>query len=74
MGQPIVTISRHIIDMERQFPEATGAFSTILQDIAFAAKMIARVSLRISSFLPPFPTEVRATNLFREESCPGGKE
>jgi fructose-1,6-bisphosphatase I len=28
--------------MERQFPEATGAFSTILQDIAFAAKMIAR--------------------------------
>jgi fructose-1,6-bisphosphatase I len=28
--------------MERQFPEATGAFSTILQDIAFAAKMISR--------------------------------
>lgn len=42
MGQPIVTISRHILDMERQFPEATGAFSTILQDIAFAAKMISR--------------------------------
>jgi fructose-1,6-bisphosphatase I len=42
MGQPIVTIERHIIDMERQFPEATGAFSTILYDLAFAAKMIAR--------------------------------
>ncbi|MBR9990120.1 MAG: class 1 fructose-bisphosphatase [Gemmatimonadetes bacterium] len=42
MGTPIVTISRHIIDMERQFPEATGAFSAILQDIAFAAKLIAR--------------------------------
>ena len=39
---PIVTIERHIIDQERQFPEATGAFSTILYDLAFAAKMIAR--------------------------------
>jgi fructose-1,6-bisphosphatase I len=38
MGQPIVTIERHIIDQERQFPEATGAFSTILYDLAFAAK------------------------------------
>src|SRR5687767_9880900 len=42
MGQPIVTIERHIIDMERQFPEATGAFSTILYDLALAAKLIAR--------------------------------
>jgi fructose-1,6-bisphosphatase I len=42
MGQPIVTIERHIIDMERRYPDATGAFSTILQDLAFAAKMIAR--------------------------------
>ena len=42
MSQPIVTIERHIIDQERQFPEATGAFSTILYDLAFAAKMIAR--------------------------------
>ncbi|HEU0078203.1 MAG TPA: class 1 fructose-bisphosphatase, partial [Longimicrobiaceae bacterium] len=33
---------RHIIEAERQFPEATGAFSSILYDIAFAAKMIAR--------------------------------
>jgi fructose-1,6-bisphosphatase I len=42
MGQAIVTIERHIIDMERRHPEATGAFSTILYDLAFAAKMIAR--------------------------------
>jgi len=42
MGQPIVTIERHIIDMERQHPEATGAFSTILYALSFAAKMIAR--------------------------------
>lgn len=38
----VITIERHIIDAERQFPEATGAFSSILYDIAFAAKMIAR--------------------------------
>jgi fructose-1,6-bisphosphatase I len=38
----IITIERHIIEAERQFPEATGAFSSILYDIAFAAKMIAR--------------------------------
>lgn len=38
----LVTIERHIIEAERQFPEATGAFSNILYDIAFAAKMIAR--------------------------------
>jgi fructose-1,6-bisphosphatase I len=38
----VVSIERHIIEAERQFPEATGAFSSILYDIAFAAKMIAR--------------------------------
>jgi|SRR5690554_2307274 fructose-1,6-bisphosphatase I len=38
----IVTIERHIIDQERMFPEATGAFSRILSDIAIAAKVISR--------------------------------
>ncbi|HEX8276080.1 MAG TPA: class 1 fructose-bisphosphatase [Longimicrobiaceae bacterium] len=42
MSKSVVTIERHIIDAERQFPEATGAFSSILYDIAFAAKMIAK--------------------------------
>jgi fructose-1,6-bisphosphatase I len=41
-SKSVVTIERHIIEAERQFPEATGAFSNILYDIAFAAKMIAR--------------------------------
>ncbi|MFW6078478.1 MAG: class 1 fructose-bisphosphatase [Gemmatimonadota bacterium] len=36
----VVTIERHIIDQERKHPEATGAFSNILYDIALAAKMI----------------------------------
>lgn len=38
----VVTIDRHIIEAERQFPEATGALSNILYDVALAAKMIAR--------------------------------
>ncbi|MCI0432791.1 MAG: class 1 fructose-bisphosphatase [Gemmatimonadetes bacterium] len=41
-GRSVVTIERHIIDQERKHPEATGAFSGILYEIALAAKMIAR--------------------------------
>jgi fructose-1,6-bisphosphatase I len=40
-SRSVVTIERHIIEAERQFPEATGAFSNILYDLALAAKMIA---------------------------------
>lgn len=36
----VVTIERFIIEMERQFPQATGELSGILYDIALAAKMI----------------------------------
>ncbi len=42
MTNSVVTIERHIIDQEREHPEATGAFSNLLYDIALAAKMIAR--------------------------------
>jgi fructose-1,6-bisphosphatase I len=42
VGSAVVTIERHIIEQERKFPEATGAFSTILYELALAAKMIAR--------------------------------
>jgi fructose-1,6-bisphosphatase I len=38
----VITIERHILDQERQFPEATGAFSHILYDLALAAKIISR--------------------------------
>ncbi|HEX8391220.1 MAG TPA: class 1 fructose-bisphosphatase [Longimicrobium sp.] len=41
-SKSVITIERHIIEAERQFPEATGAFSNILSDVAFAAKMIAK--------------------------------
>jgi fructose-1,6-bisphosphatase I len=42
MSPTIVTLERHIIEEERRHPDATGAFSNILYDLAFAAKMIAR--------------------------------
>ena len=42
MTNSVVTIDRHIVDQEREHPEATGAFSNLLYDIALAAKMIAR--------------------------------
>jgi fructose-1,6-bisphosphatase I len=38
----VITLERHIIEQERKHPQATGALSNILYDLAFAAKMIAR--------------------------------
>jgi len=38
----IVTIERHIIEEERRHPEARGAFSNVLSDMALAAKVISR--------------------------------
>jgi len=42
MAEPVITIGRHIIEQERRYPAATGAFSDILHDIAIAAKIISR--------------------------------
>jgi fructose-1,6-bisphosphatase I len=42
MASSVITIDRHIIEQERLYPEATGAFSNILYDIALAAKIISR--------------------------------
>ncbi|MGQ0562875.1 MAG: class 1 fructose-bisphosphatase [Gemmatimonadota bacterium] len=42
VSNSIITIERHIIEQERKFPEATGAFSNLLYDVAVAAKLIAR--------------------------------
>ena len=41
MGK-VVTISRHIMEQERQFPRATGEFSNLLSEITLAAKIIMR--------------------------------
>jgi fructose-1,6-bisphosphatase I len=42
----IVTIERHILDQQRQFPHATGTFTNLMYDIALAAKIIARETTR----------------------------
>jgi fructose-1,6-bisphosphatase I len=42
----IITIERHILDMQRQYPQASGAFTNLLYDIALAAKLIARETTR----------------------------
>lgn len=38
----VVTIDRHILEQERRYPDATGAFSNVLYDLALAAKIISR--------------------------------
>ena len=46
MSAKIVTIERHILDQQHMHPQATGAFTNLLYDIALAAKMIARETTR----------------------------
>ncbi len=40
MAEKIITLSRHIIEEERKFPQATGEFTDLMNDIAFASKLI----------------------------------
>ena len=40
MSAKIITLTRHIIDEQRYFPAATGEFTNLMNDIAFAAKKI----------------------------------
>ena len=42
MPSPVVTLSRFIVEQQRLYPEATGAFTGLLHDIALAAKVISR--------------------------------
>ena len=42
MPPAMMTIERHIIGQQKHFPQATGEFSAVLYDIAFAAKVISR--------------------------------
>ncbi len=41
-SRSVITIGRHIVDQERMHPEATGALSDILYNMALAGKLIAR--------------------------------
>lgn len=38
----VITLARHVVEEERRHPDATGVFSSILYDLALAAKIISR--------------------------------
>lgn len=42
MGTGAITLSRHVLEDEKKHPEATGEFSTLLIQIGYAAKLLAR--------------------------------
>ena len=42
MHSNLITIERHILEQEREHPEATGVLTNLLYDIALAAKLIAQ--------------------------------
>jgi len=42
MPERVITIDSHIMEQERKFPQATGEFSGLLNNISFAAKIISR--------------------------------
>ena len=42
----VVTIERHILEQQKQHPEATGVLTSILYDLALAGKVIARETNR----------------------------
>lgn len=42
----LVTIERHILEQQKRYPQATGEFTSLLYDIALAAKIIARETTR----------------------------
>jgi len=40
MSAKIMTLTRHIIEEQRKFPQATGEFTDLMNDLAFASKLI----------------------------------
>ena len=42
MAKKLVTIERHILEQEKQYPAATGEFTQLLYDISLSAKIISR--------------------------------
>jgi fructose-1,6-bisphosphatase I len=46
MTSRIITIERHILEQQKHYPQATGVFTSLLYDIALAAKMISKETNR----------------------------
>lgn len=61
----LITIERHIQEQQRSFPQATGHFTRLLQDIALGAKLIARKTTRAG--LVDILGEAEDENMFGEQ-------
>ncbi len=60
----VMTLNRHLVEQERLHPQATGAFTSLLSDIALAAKVI---SLHVNKAgLLPILGSVDTKNVFGE--------
>ncbi|MFW5691497.1 MAG: class 1 fructose-bisphosphatase [Chloroflexota bacterium] len=46
MSNKVVTIERHIFEQQKRYPGATGVFTSLLYDMALAAKIISRETNR----------------------------
>jgi fructose-1,6-bisphosphatase I len=62
---PLITIERHIWEQQKRFPSATGTFTKMLQDMALAAKLIARETTRAG--LSNILGEADSQNIFGEQ-------
>ncbi len=65
MQEPVITIERHILEEQRSFPEATGALTSLLYDIALAGKIIASKTTRAG--LTEILGQVGMTNIHGDE-------
>ncbi len=62
----LVTIDRHIIDQERLHPGASGRFSSLLYDVALAAKIISR-EVNMAGLIEDIMGKTGDTNVQGEE-------
>ncbi|MBN1316351.1 MAG: fructose-1,6-bisphosphatase [Anaerolineales bacterium] len=61
-----MTLERHILIAQRDFKDATGALTSLLYDLALAAKVIAREATRTNILeLQDSPKEPKATSLYK---------
>jgi len=44
--EKVITIERHILNQQKQYPEATGVLTSLLYDMALAGKLISRETTR----------------------------
>ncbi|HUG43188.1 MAG TPA: class 1 fructose-bisphosphatase [Acidobacteriota bacterium] len=74
-SQPIYTIGRHLVEQEKDFPKATGEFTSLLWDLTIAFKIISNEvnnaglgqALGLAGFENVHGEEVRELDVFAHE-------